>query len=61
MVSLSFGRPIERQEELLEAISHYSVRVREKLRQHRQQAGRLAVFIRTNPFDMILLAKSGSL
>lgn len=50
MVALSFGRPIERQEELLEAISHYSVRVGEKLRRHHQQAGALSVFIRTNPF-----------
>jgi len=51
MVSLSFGRPIELLEEMLEAISHYSVRVGEKLRQHHQQAGGLSVFIRTNPFD----------
>lgn len=51
MVSQSFGRPVEQLEELLEVIAHYSVRAAEKLRRHHQQAGSLAVFIRTNPFD----------
>jgi DNA polymerase V len=51
MVALAFGRPIEHLEELLEAISHYSALLGEKLRQQHQQAGTLEVFIRTNPFD----------
>jgi DNA polymerase V len=51
MVALAFGRPIEHLEEVLEAVSHYSARVGEKLRKQHQQAGSLSVFIRTNPFD----------
>jgi DNA polymerase V len=50
-VALSFGRPVECLEELAEAIAHYTARAAEKLRREQGQAGRIAVFLATNPFD----------
>ena len=47
----SFGREITSQAELEEAVSCYVVRAAEKLREQDSLAGRLTVFLRTNPFD----------
>jgi DNA polymerase V len=49
-VALSFGRPVECLSELVEAIAHYTACAAEKLRREQRQAGRIAVFLMTNPF-----------
>ncbi len=46
----SFGREITSEDELLEAVSTYTARVAEKLREQDGLCGQLTVFIRTNPF-----------
>ena len=46
----SFGRAITSQAELEEAISTYTARVAEKLREQDSLAGQITVFARTNPF-----------
>ncbi|QBD75640.1 Y-family DNA polymerase [Ktedonosporobacter rubrisoli] len=51
LTSLSFGRPIERLEELEEAVAFYAARAGEKLRKQRLQASRIGIFIHTNPFE----------
>ena len=48
--SRSFGRPVERQEELEEAVAAYATRAAEKLRLHRRVAGALSVFVATSRF-----------
>lgn len=47
--SRSFGRPVTRLEELQESVSAYVSRAAEKLRAQRSVAGRLTVFVQTNP------------
>jgi len=47
----SFGREITSLAELEEALSTYTARVAEKLREQDSLAGRLTVFLRTNAFD----------
>ncbi len=49
-VSRSFGHPITNLEDLSQAIASHAVRAGEKLRQQKQLAGALTVFIRTSPF-----------
>lgn len=49
--SRSFGRPITRQADMLEALCEYSARATEKLRQEGQQAKVLSLFIRTSLFQ----------
>lgn len=46
----SFGRAITGRAELEEAVINYVVRTAERLREQDSLAGRLTVFIRTNPF-----------
>lgn len=46
----SFGREITSRSELVEAVSTYTARVAEKLREQDSLAGQITVFIRTNPF-----------
>jgi len=46
----SFGRAITSREELEEAISTYTARVAEKLREQDSLASQITVFVRTNPF-----------
>ncbi|MDR3410039.1 MAG: Y-family DNA polymerase [Formivibrio sp.] len=50
LCSRSFGRPIDNEQELAEAISTYVARAAEKLRKQQSAAGALALFIRTSPF-----------
>ncbi len=47
----SFGKEIETEEELQEAVSTYMARAAEKLREQESLAGRISVFLRTNGFD----------
>ena len=49
-VSRSFGRPITTLEELNQAISTYVVRASEKLREQKQYANTITIFITTSPF-----------
>jgi len=48
--SRSFGRPVERREELEEAVATHVTRAAEKLRLHRRVAGMLSVFVATSRF-----------
>jgi DNA polymerase V len=48
--SRSFGRPVERPEELREAVAAYMSRAAEKLRAQRSVTGSITVFISTNRF-----------
>jgi DNA polymerase V len=48
--SRSFGRPVQRWEELEEAVATHATRAAEKLRQHRRVAGALSVFVATSRF-----------
>jgi len=50
-VSRSFSRPVTSREELRQAIATYLSRAAEKLRQQRQRAGAITVFVRSSPFD----------
>ena len=50
MCSRSFGTKITDVEQMCEAISQYTARACEKLRQEKQQAKVLTVFIQTSPF-----------
>ncbi len=50
--SRSFGHPIEVYEEMREAVSCYTERAAEKLRQHNLNAANIAVFIITNKFKL---------
>lgn len=50
-VSRSFSQPIRELEPLREAIATYVSRAAEKLRQQRQRAGVLTVFVRSSPFN----------
>jgi len=47
----SFGRPVQSLDELEEALSTYTVRVGEKLRQGKLLATQIHVFLTTNPFS----------
>jgi DNA polymerase V len=49
-VTRSFGRPVTEFEEIAQAISTHAARGAEKLRQHGVIAGRLRVFMHTNPY-----------
>lgn len=46
----SFGQPVTELHDLLEAITEFTSRAAEKLRQQHSQAGQLMAFIRTSPF-----------
>ncbi|MDK2976155.1 MAG: polymerase [Candidatus Marinimicrobia bacterium] len=48
--SRSFGRPVEKLQELKESIATYAARSAEKLRQQHSLANTVLVFIRTDPF-----------
>jgi DNA polymerase V len=48
--SRSFGRRLTQYHELSAALSEFSMRATEKLRQQQSMAARLSIFIRTNPF-----------
>jgi len=48
--SRSFGRPVQRREELEEAVAVHATRAAEKLREHRRVAGMLSVFVATSRF-----------
>ena len=48
--SRSFGRAVERREELEEAVATHATRAAEKLRQHRRVAGALSAFVATSRF-----------
>ena len=47
----SFGRAITNRVEMEEAVSTYTARVAEKLREQDSLCGRITVFVRTNSFD----------
>jgi len=49
--SRSFGRPVERREELEEAVATHATRAAEKLRIHRRVVGMLSVFVATSRFQ----------
>jgi DNA polymerase V len=49
--SRSFGVPVERLDELREAVALYMTRAAEKLRKHKLAAGVVTVFINTNRFS----------
>jgi DNA polymerase V len=49
-VTRSFGKPVEQQEQLLEAIASYATRASEKLRRHGLVAAAMQVFVMTNRF-----------
>jgi DNA polymerase V len=50
-VSRSFSTPVQTLPALREAVATYLVRAAEKLRQQRQRAGAITVFVRSSPFD----------
>ena len=50
-VSRSFSTPIQRREELRQAVATYLSRAAEKLRRQGQRAGCITVFVRSSPFD----------
>lgn len=50
MCARSFGKEITSQEEMAEAVTTYTARVAEKLREQDSLAGRITVFLRTNGF-----------
>jgi DNA polymerase V len=50
MTAKSFGKSIDSEEELLEAISTYTARAAEKLRKQRSAATSISVFLHTNAF-----------
>jgi DNA polymerase V len=50
-VSRSFGRPIDKREQLRQAVATDTVRAAEKLRRQGQRAGSLTVFVRSSPFN----------
>lgn len=50
-VSRSFSQPVRELAALRQAIATYLVRAAEKLRQQRQLAGAITVFVRSSPFD----------
>lgn len=58
-VTRSFGRPITQFLELKEAVLTYACRLGQKLRQNRQKAQMLSVYIRTSPFKEDYLCRSG--
>lgn len=51
MCAKSFGREVQTEEELQEAVSTYMARAAEKLREQESLCGRISVFLRTNGFD----------
>jgi DNA polymerase V len=48
--SRSFGRPVQRREELEEAVATHATRAAEKLRLHRRVAGAMSIFVATSRF-----------
>jgi len=50
MTAKSFGKPVESEDELLEAISTYTARAAEKLRKQNSAASSISVFLHTNAF-----------
>lgn len=60
MVSRSFGQPVQRIEDLIEAVSTFAARAAEKLRAEGSAAGAVMVFIRTSPFKAGDAQYSGS-
>ena len=60
MCSRSFGTKITKLEQMCEAISQYTARASEKLRQEKQQAKVITVFVQTSPFNSSQEAYSNS-
>ena len=60
MCSRSFGTKIIKLEQMCEAISQYTARASEKLRQEKQQAKMVTVFVQTSPFNSSQEAYSNS-
>jgi DNA polymerase V len=62
MHSRAFGRDIDGVDDLIDAITHYTVQVAERLRQHRSLANVLGVFLSTNGFrkDQAQDSRSGT-
>jgi DNA polymerase V len=50
-VTRSFGRPVTTWPEMREALAHHATRAAEKLRAERLVAGRMQVFLHTNPHN----------
>lgn len=50
MTSRSFGRPVLERDELAEAVTEFTTRAAQKLRNQSSTAGALQVFIRSSPF-----------
>lgn len=50
MTSRSFGRPVLERDELAEAVTEFTTRAAQKLRNQSSRAGALQVFIRSSPF-----------
>jgi DNA polymerase V len=50
MVSRSFGKLVTARQEIEEAVASYATRAAEKMRRQNLAAGRLMVFVQTNPF-----------
>jgi DNA polymerase V len=50
MASRSFGRMVTARAEMTEAVASYATRAAEKMRRQNLAAGRLMVFVQTNPF-----------
>jgi DNA polymerase V len=51
MCAKLFGKEVETEEEMQEAVSTYMARTAEKLREQESLCGRISVFLRTNGFD----------
>ncbi len=61
MTARSFGRTLERQEELAEAVAFFTARAAEKLRRQGSVARRISVWVSTNRFDTEAAQYSASL
>ncbi len=59
-VSSSFSRPISDIEELRQAIAIHVIRASEKLRQQKQRAKVITIFIRTSPFKPAFYSQTAS-
>lgn len=60
MCSRSFGSTVRELQQMCEAVSHYTARAGEKLREEQQQAKVVTVFIQTSPFNAEQNAYSNS-
>lgn len=60
MSSKSFGQMLSNKQDIANALANFCARSAEKLRQQKSKAGRLEVFLRTNPFRQDLKQYSAS-